>query len=169
MRSACHVFHDRHTLCFAGYPDEGLVESDALALLAGEGVKLYWGALQYVVFESTANSFSVVEHIPLFWNGARMLIPIEETVFKFFPNGGYSQEKRFIFEKPVVPEHEVQMLLDDYGNGLEKYRSGQYNPVDLSPRAEIYCHELLVAMLNDNGAAKQLFINYLDGEVIAER
>lgn len=160
------VFHDRHTLCFSGLPDEGNVESEAFALLAGEGVKLFWGALQYVVFGSTESSFSVVEHIPLFWNGVRVLTPIEETVFKFKSDGGYFQERRFIFEKPAVTEHEIQDLLKAYGKDLEKFRLRQYNSMDLSPRAEIYCHELLVAMLNHSEEAKQHFFNYLDGEVI---
>lgn len=47
------VFHDLHTLCFSGYPEVDRIESEATAVLIGEGVKLFWGALQFVEFENT--------------------------------------------------------------------------------------------------------------------
>jgi len=159
------VFHDRHTVCYSGYPETGRIESETWAILAGEGVRLFWGALQYVEFDTTSESFTITEHIPLFWKGERLLVPIERTSFHFLPDGTYCKECKFVFKTVEVPVNEIADLLNVYCNDLEAYRSGAYKSQDAYPRFEIYCHELLVAALNGNARARQYLLNYLDGEV----
>lgn len=159
------VFHDRHTLCYSGYPEIDGIESEAWAMLAGEEVKLFWGALQYVKFDSTEDSFSVTEHIPLFWKEERLMVPIEKTVFLFLPDGKYCQERQFVFKPPAVLSKEIDELLDAYRKDLATYRSAAYKSQSAFPRFEIYCHELLVAALNGDTAARQYLLDYLDGEV----
>lgn len=159
------VFHDRHTLCYSGYPEIDGIESEAWAVLAGEGVKLFWGALQFVEFGSTGDDFTITEHIPLFWREERLLVPIEKTIFRFLPNGKYYQERQFVFKSPEVPSKEIGELLVAYRKDLETYRSAAHKSQDAFPRFEIYCHELLVAALNGDTTARQYLLNYLDGQV----
>lgn len=157
------VFHDRHTLCYSGYPETESIECESWAVLAGEGVKLFWGALQYVKFSSTEDSFSVTEHIPLFWREERLLVPFEETIFRFLPDGRYRQEKHYVFIPPSVPKAEIDELLESYHKDLTTYRSMAYESQDKFPRFEIYSHELLVAAVNGNATARQYLLEYLDG------
>lgn len=159
------VFHDRHTLCYSGYPETDSIESEAWAVLAGEGVKLFWGALQYVEFGNTEDSFTVTERIPLFWREERILVPIEKTIFRFLPDGKYRQERQFVFKTPTVTRKEIGALLEAYRKDLATYRSAAYEAIGASPRFEIYCHELLVAALNGEITARQYLLDYLDGQV----
>lgn len=159
------VFQDRHTLCFSGYPEIDEIEAEASAMLAGEGVKLFWGALQYVRFESTENSFTVTEHIPLFWDEKRVLVPIEKSIFRFLPDGRYIQNREFVFVAPDVKKEEILKLLEDYRADLSSYQRGNYKSQDAYPRFEIYAHELLVAALNGDSTAEEYLLHYLDGHV----
>ena len=64
-----------------------------------------------------------------------------------------------------MPSKEIDELLDAYRKDVATYRSAAYKSQDEFPRFEIYCHELLVAALNGDTAARQYLLDYMDGQV----
>lgn len=157
------VFHDRYAVCYSGYPELGSIEAEAWAILAGEGIRLFWGALQYVEFNSGENSFAITENIALFWREERFFVPIEKTTFVFLPDGSYLHEREFVFEIPDVSQGEIDLLMESYRSDLEAYKTKGLHEMMAFPRFEIYSHELLLAYLNGELLARDYLLNYLDG------
>lgn len=175
------VYNDQHIICYSGYKEEdgygykeGIMLSEVWLHHIGEGISLFWTALEYVVIDANPNTFVVTEYKRLFWQDKDFYSPYKRTEISFLDDGKYEIKKEKIFSAPLVPQEEINILINDYKNSLIEFSKSK-DDVHLDRgslgRLEIYPYELLIAILNGSTEAKALFDNYLDSQaygVVAE-
>lgn len=161
------IYNDQHVICYSGYK-EGLMLSEVWLHHIGEGISLFWTALEYVIIDANPHSFIVTEYKRLFWQGKDFYSPYKRTEISFLDDGKYKIKKENIFSATVVSQEEINLLIHDYKNSLieiSKTNDGDNLDTRSLGRLEIYPYELLIAILNGSTEAKVLFENYLDGQV----
>lgn len=163
------VFNDLKIVLYSGWEDEYHTDflSEVNVELVPDGVRLFWGALQYVKIVPSKHSFSIKEFKMLFWNKKPVMVPLEETIFIFYPNGEYSQKKEYLFQPPPVKQQDINKLIKRYIQLFKKYKSKnnrESEDTDFFNELEILPYELLIAVLNGSEKSKKYLDNFFEGE-----
>ncbi|HEU4497049.1 MAG TPA: ATP-binding protein [Flavobacterium sp.] len=108
------VFKELFVVCWAGHAKkvkDRTYLSRVDIELVNEQVKLFYSALDEVLIESDASSFSITEYLALGLNDKTSYYPLEKKTISFYDNGYYKIETEFLFEPP---EYSRKMLFHIY-------------------------------------------------------
>jgi hypothetical protein len=127
MDARYKVFKELFVICWAGVPKrvKGTTFLSRVDIeLINEQIKLFYSALDEVVIEYNEDSFTITEYVPLGLNDRTTYYPLEQQMIRFFDNGYYSIETKFLFEPP---QYNRRMLHHIYNANIalvEKMQKG---------------------------------------------
>lgn len=160
------VFNDQYVICYSYWPENNFDEKDLVSevtiTLPSENVLLFISAVDYVKIRVTDNSFIVTQMAHLYFNKKPNLLPFEETAFLFETNSDYKIEKRLVFRVPKIRKKDANSIIKRYKGFFSNYKN--LSEIDRIGPAETFCDELLICALNGYPEARDLFLNYLNGE-----
>lgn len=103
MRSNYVVFKELFVICWAGVP-KSVRETTFLSRvdieLINEQVKLFYSAQDVVTIQYDADTFTIIEFVPVGLNDKTTYYPLEKQTLHFYENGYYKIEREMLFQPP---------------------------------------------------------------------
>ncbi|MBD3582046.1 ATP-binding protein [Flavobacterium selenitireducens] len=156
------VFKELFVICWAGTKrkirDRTFFSRVDIELI-NEQVKLFYSALDDVTIEYDDDSFTITEYVPLGLNDRTSYYALETQTIRFYDNGYYNIDRRFLFEPP---QFNRKMLHHIYNSNLALIDKLQ-KAIALSGREqrdlENLSSTLMICYLNGFEDAKQKLID----------
>ena len=162
MTSHHQVFKEQFVICWAGIPK--LIRGETYLRrvdveFVSEQVKLFYSNQDWVSIRWNDDSFTLIEYVPLGLNDKTSLYPLEEVTLRFFDNGYYKMENRFLFEPPAYNKKMLHHIYNAMLALLKRLQQGHA----LQPRdrqdLEHFSSTLMICFLNGFPEAKQKLID----------